>query len=415
MVKIDSKQNWLNEFKGTKTQQTYKAVLRKFEKFVDMDLNDYVTQDRDFLKEFKAFISSLDLTPKTVSLYAITIKMFLKEQKVLKITEDEWKRIRKRQEIVNVPLTQDRAPTKTELREILNCLSVKGRALVLFLSSSGARIGETVKISPSDLDLEIDPPKATIRTSNTKGKRGGRTVRMSYEARDAIRDWLKVKPKLLKKNGERFSDEFVFPFLTATARQIWNRAIRKVNLDQRDPETKRFLLHIHSLRKYFRTNIGLDFDLTNALMGHNAYLDESYRRLKQSDIDHAYLSAMKNISVFTATASRREEVLRALAMQGLTVEDVLGAFRGEAYENGVGSGGGGLGLKVPLDADFILSMEDQEIGKYALKALRKKLLGNNSKLQKVITENELEKYLEKGWRYVNSLNNGSGKCIITKS
>ena len=415
MIKIESEENWLNEFKGKSTQGAYRSVLRKFQKFVDMDLNDYVTQDRDFLKEFKAFISSLDAPPKTVSLYTTVVKLFLREQKVLKMTEEEWRRIRKRQEIVNVPVTQDRSPTKAELRIILNSLSLKGRALVLFLSSSGARIGETLQLKPEDLDLESDPPKANIRSSTTKGKRGGRTVRMSYEARDAIRDWLQVKSSLLKKNGIPFSEELVFPFTSQIARNIWIRAITKTKLNQQDQETNRYLLHIHGLRKYFRTNIGLDFDLTNALMGHYAYLDESYRRLKESDIDSAYLSAMKNVSVYSVPASRKEEVLRALTMQGLTVEDVLSAFRGEAYENGVGSGGGGLGLKVPLDADFILSMEDHEIGKYALKALRKKLLGNNSKSQKVIAENDLEKYLEKGWRYVSSLNNGSGKCIIAKS
>jgi len=35
-------------------------------------------------------------------------------------------------------------------------------------------------------------------------------------------------------------------------------------------------------------------------------------------------------------------------------------------------------------------------------------------LQKVILEDELEAYLAKGWLYVNSLNNGSGKCIVAK-
>lgn len=414
MIKIDAVNNWLNEFKGKGTRRVYRSVLKKFQKFVDMDLNEYITQDRDFFKEFKAFISDLDAPPKSVSLYASVVKMFLKEQKVLELSEDEWRRIRKRQEIVNIPLTQDRAPTKAELRVILNCLSLKGRALVLFLASSGARIGETLQIKPEDIDLESDPPKTTIRSSTTKGKRGGRTVRMSYEARDAIRDWLTVKPSLLKKNGERFNDEFVFPFTSQTAINIWNRATRKVKLNQQDPETKRYILHIHSLRKFFRSNIGLDFDLTNALMGHYAYLDRSYRRLKEEDIDSAYLSAMKNVSVYSVPASRKEEVRRALAIQGLTVKEVLDAFRNEMYENGVGSGGG-LGLKGPIDEDFILSLEDQQIGKYALKALRQKLLGNTSKSQKVITESELEEYLEKGWRYINSLNNGSHKCIITKS
>ena len=104
-------------------------------------------------------------------------------------------------------------------------------------------------------------------------------------------------------------------------------------------------------------------------------------------------------------------------MQGLTFDDVLKVLGKEMYDSGVGTGGG-YGLKVPLDEDYVASLEDQEIGKYALKALREKLLGTPNQTepsQKVIGENELESYLSEGWRYVNSLNNGSGKCIVVKS
>jgi len=53
-----------------------------------------------------------------------------------------------------------------------------------------------------------------------------------------------------------------------------------------------------------------------------------------------------------------------------------------------------------------------------LKALREKLLGEpnkNEPSQKVLEEDELEAYLADGWRYVNSLNNGSRKCILIKT
>jgi hypothetical protein len=149
-------------------------------------------------------------------------------------------------------------------------------------------------------------------------------------------------------------------------------------------------------------------------MGHYAYLDKSYRRLKEADVDRAYLSAMKNVSVYTAPTSRKEEVLRALRMQGLSLKDVRDVILNEMYEAGEGTGGG-KSLRVPIDEDYVVSLEDEEIGKYALKALRRKLLGTTETGQKVISEDELEEYLEKGWKYVNSLNNGSGKCIVSKS
>jgi integrase len=275
--KKDVVTDWLSEFKGKNTRNVYRSVLRKFQKFVGLDLNEYIAESRDFLGDFKAFVASLDTPPKSATLYTSVVKLFLQEQKFLKLSEDEWRKIKKRQEIVDVPVTQDRAPTKSELKQILNYLDIKGRALVLFLASTGARIGETLQIRTDDVDLDSDPPKAAIRALATKGNLGGRVVRMSYEARDAIRDWMKIKGALKNKTGASFDKELVFSFSSTDARNMWNRAIKKAKLDQRDPETNRYVLHFHSLRKFFRTNIGLDFDLTNALMVHYAYLDKSAR------------------------------------------------------------------------------------------------------------------------------------------
>jgi hypothetical protein len=83
-------------------------------------------------------------------------------------------------------------------------------------------------------------------------------------------------------------------------------------------------------------------------------------------------------------------------------------------ENGEGTGGG-MSVKGEVDKNWIASMSDEEIGKYAFKALREKLLGNTETGQKVISESNLEEYLAKGWKYVNSLNNGSHKCVVASA
>jgi len=102
---------------------------------------------------------------------------------------------------------------------------------------------------------------------------------------------------------------------------MFNLAVSKAGLDARDEDTNRRELHVHSLRKFFRTNIGLDFDLTNALMGHTEYLDKSYRRLNKDQIDRAYLGAMANVCIYTAPKSRVEEIKSRLAMVGLSFDD----------------------------------------------------------------------------------------------
>jgi len=80
---------------------------------------------------------------------------------------------------------------------------------------------------------------------------------------------------------------------------MWNMACEKAGLDFRDNRTKRRIYHLHSLRKFFRTKIGLDLDITHALMGHTQYLDDAYLRLEESgEIAKAYKDAMPNVSVY---------------------------------------------------------------------------------------------------------------------
>jgi len=80
---------------------------------------------------------------------------------------------------------------------------------------------------------------------------------------------------------------------------MWNRACDKADVGIKDKRTNRRIHHIHSLRKFFRTKIGLDLDVTYALMGHAEYLDDCYLRLEEEgEIAAAYLEAMPNVSVY---------------------------------------------------------------------------------------------------------------------
>ena len=414
--------NWLKvEFKNNNTKYTYLAALRLFKKVLGIEyLSDYLKGNPNVILDLRTFLIHLDNKPsKTINTYVGAVKVFLRDHDA-EASEKDWRKLKKRGFMPKrvKAETQDKKPSKLELKRILNHLNIKGRSLVLFLTSSGARIGETLQLKVEDFNLDADPPKATIRSAYTKGGVGGRTVYFSYEARDTIKDWFAIKSKTNRRSGGTFDGDLMFPWNSCNARFMWNTACDKAGLGMKDPRTNRRIYHFHSLRKFFRTNIGLDLDFVHALMGHTEYLDESYLRLdEQGEIAQAYLSAMKNVSVYSATLPRKEEVKRALAMQGLTFDDVLKVLGKEMYDLGEGSGGG-YGLKVPLDEDYIASLEDQEIGKYALKALREKLLGTPNQKepsQKVIGENELESFLADGWCYVNSLNNGSGKCIVTKS
>lgn len=307
---------WLQEFKSLSTRKVYRAALNNFKKAIGIqDLNQYVNDSPDVANDARKFLVSMEGRPsKTICTYAGAVKVFLQDQGV-KVPDESWKKIRRRgfmPKRVRAE-TRDKKPTRAMLKKILNYSDIKARALILFLLSSGARIGETLQLKKDDFNLNTDPPRAHIRREYTKGGVGERTVFFSYEAREAIKDWLRIKADMGKRDGTKYADDRVFSFTHNTAKLMWNLACDKANLGVKDKRTGRRIYHLHSLRKFFRTKIGLDLDVTHALMGHAEYLDAAYVRLDQDrEIAEAYLEAMPNVSVYDVGDQELKEETEAL-------------------------------------------------------------------------------------------------------
>ena len=60
---------------------------------------------------------------------------------------------------------------------------------------------------------------------------------------------------------------------------MWNMACNKDGIAGRDKRKNRRIFHLHTLRKFFRTEVGLDLDIIHALIGHAEYLDDAYLRI----------------------------------------------------------------------------------------------------------------------------------------
>jgi septin family protein len=90
---------------------------------------------------------------------------------------------------------------------------------------------------------------------------------------------------------------------------MWNLACDRAGIGTKDNRTGRRIYHLHSLRKFFRTKIGLDIDLTNALMGHSQYFDASYLRLDQNkEVAEAYKEAIPTVSVYQVESQEIEDM-----------------------------------------------------------------------------------------------------------
>ena len=294
-------EKWLNEFKSPNTRKVYKSGIRDFAKKMNItDLEEYVLGSPDVTSDLRKYLRLIQERPtKTIHTYIASVKSFLQDNGV-KIPDTEWKKLKRRGFMPKRirAETRDRAPTKQQLKKVLQYVDIKGKALILFLASSGARIGETLSIPISDFNLESDPPRVFIKNKFTKDGVGERTVFFSYEARDALKAWLAIKDKMGKRDGSTHKDPRMFPFVQNTANDLLQRAFDKAGLGEKDKRTNRRIYHLHSFRKFFRTKIGLDLDMTNSLLGHCEYLDSSYLRQEEEEIAKAYLEAMPNVSVY---------------------------------------------------------------------------------------------------------------------
>jgi integrase len=314
--------SWLGEFKSKSTRKVYRAAIRDYAKKLNItELDKYVKDSPNVTEDIRRYLTLLDGRPsKTVSTYTGAIKVFLQDKGV-KVPDGAWVKIRRRGFMPKRirATTRDKKPTKPQIKRLLNYVDVKGKALILFLASSGARIGETLQLKEEDFNLEADPPSVHIRGEIIKGGVGERTTYFSYEARDAIKDWVSIKNGMGKRDGSTYKDDRVFPFVVSTANDLFNRACDKAGIGTRDKRTGRRVYHLHSLRKFFRTKIGLDLDVTHSLMGHSEYLDQSYLRQEQEEIAKAYLEAMPNVSIYGG----QSQEIKSLEEENVELKDRL--------------------------------------------------------------------------------------------
>lgn len=194
---------------------------------------------------------------------------------------------------------RDDKPTKAQLRSILEHLSIQHKAFVLFAASTGIRPSAIQRVQLEDMDFDADPPFTYLRQ-----KEGGKSVPpriwFSYEARDAIKTWMKVLPTIKKKTGGQYDPNTP---LDVSYSSVWENALKRAGLDEmyEMSRKKQYIYHFYTLRKFFYTNMkndGMDVDIVNALMGHEAYLAESYDRTGVEKLAEIYLSHMDAVQIY---------------------------------------------------------------------------------------------------------------------
>ncbi len=339
---------YLQQFSSKDTVSSYSWALGKF--FTALGIQGatleekaeaYLSASRDYKSDLGVFLESIkEEPPKSIRMQTSVVKTFLLENE-RELPTLFWKRLSKRVK-GSKALTRDKIPSTEELRSIITHMPESGRALFLTLASSGARIGEILLVEEQDLNLEDDPASILLRGETTKSGEN-RVIFVSKEARDAIQEWLKVRPRYLSQASKKYleaqkgpekgrvivkseTDDRVFPFSTVNAYNVWRRALEKAGFKEVDDRTGRLRTHPHVLRKRFRTLFGsVNQDLAEFLMGHKSYLSDEYRRPSEEQVGKFYRDSVHLIEVF----SNRGEVGKELVEVKSTLADVT--IQNQAY------------------------------------------------------------------------------------
>ena len=261
----------------------------------------------DLLKNYAIWLSrTRGSAPNTISSAFSSIYGYM-EWNDKKLTTRQIKLIRSS---VPRPITihQDKPFTKEMIRSLISHADPLMRTIILIQASAGMRISEVLSLQLSDLHADASPRYFLIPYTRMKAGRPHK-YRISEEAYNALGEWLKIRntaayraekrsEKSLGKPCKTQSDR-IFPYAKSTISMKWSNILQAANLAEVDPNTKRYTLTPHSLRKWCESTLKrhIDKEIAEAIIGHDQGLSSAYRRYTEEDINQEYLKAEPYLTI----------------------------------------------------------------------------------------------------------------------
>jgi len=304
---------FLRQYESKHTKKSYRAGLKQFFKLMYPDGGDldalserYLDQHRDYREDMLNFKDSLkDKAPTTKATRFNSIRTFLDDNGIT-FPKRFFKNLNGK---ATEPITYEDVPDSEELKRIVEYMPIHGKAMTLFLASSGMRIGESVELMIEDVEFDHDPAKIRIRGVIAKTGRK-RIAFISPEAKEAVEEWLTFRDQYFKtatKRSKKYTKAEdrgrLFPFSTSNFNVIWKNALVKAKLAKIDEKTNRLMMRPHNLRKYFRLRVGrFGRDEAEALMGHQKGLNAVYARFEGEDgekrLEEIYVKSIPELSIY---------------------------------------------------------------------------------------------------------------------
>lgn len=324
-------------------------------------------------------------------------------------------------------VVQDKAPSRSELRQILAYAPTWLNTAILMLATSGLRSGTLEGLKMKHLNMDAYPDLAMIEVPPELSKsRVGYFTFISPETKGALEKHLDRR----RKKGETLTPEspIINPPIADQTRysalaRAYARTLVRAGLNEKSRGYH--VLHLHTLRKWFRTQLegAMTSSYIERLLGHvsGEYLDGAYFRPPDSDMVEAYRRAIPNLTIFEDVLSEefQRKMLKRQAKLTLSpeeyrrFEEILARSKNadEAMDKFQK-----LKMKeipkVPRDEEFKkmeekLSMMKKELEEKLVRLEEKtERPENNFQYKKVESEEEMLRLLNLGWELYREVNHG---------
>lgn len=332
-----------------KTVKTYKTSLNHLKKFIETNYeeteSELFSQFKDkefdlyiFLRNFVVYLDKIGIQPKGMRGYLSGVKGYIRHYGI-RINSDDFKQFVKIPKLIR---TREIPLTKEMILRVLHNSNSKLQTSILVAVSSGLRIGELVQLKLSDIDLESNPTKITIRGNATKTRQSRETY-ITEEATNALKDYLSRYFNWTETSNSHLQNTYIFGPTTNKGRKSklpgFNIESAKLSLQKSlrthvgkipdldvDNENGYKAIHFHAFRKYFRTNVGnvCGRDYAEALMGHGFYMDTYYQLPEEKKIQ-MYLNAESHLTISDFKAV--EKNLQTLSMKYSELEAKFNEFK----------------------------------------------------------------------------------------
>jgi site-specific recombinase XerD len=283
----------------TRSENTKKTYLKGLARFVNykqiQNLDSFIEDvkqkqnQNEIVKDFAVYLAGKNLAPKSVAAWISSLKKFFAANN-LKVDVDIPIRI--------FNIHEDVLPNKEDLKKILMDVDLRMKVIITILASSGMRVGELHNLKLTDIDLSKEVPTIRIKGIGAK-ERKSRITFISKEAKKFLEEYLNQRKSLgeeLNENSPVIAREDGKPMSYQNIQYLLEGVFRKYS----KKVGKRYTLHAHCLRKWFKTQLisaGVPAPIVDRLTGHARYLAQEYELYTEEQLKEWYLKGMPAITI----------------------------------------------------------------------------------------------------------------------